>query len=79
MVIGQPQILAEALRKIGFQKLQSEAMPGYRVLGWINWDPHPPIYFRVDRLEQMESPVRVSHPLIQSAKDTINGFRAALV
>jgi len=79
MVIGQPQVLAEALRKIGFQKLQSETMPGYRLLGWINWDPHPPIYFRVDRLEQMESPVRVSHPLIQSAKDTINGFRAALV
>jgi len=78
MVIGQPQVLAEALTKIGFHRLQFETMPGYKILGWINWDPHPPIYFRVNRLENMKTPVRVMHPLIQSAKDTVNGLRAAL-
>ncbi len=41
-------------------------------------DPHPPIYFRVNRLEKLETPVEIKHPLIQSAKDVINGFSATL-
>ena len=75
--IGQPQVLAEALRKIGFRKLQFERAPAYKIQGWINWDPHPPTYFRISRLEKLKTPVEVKHPLIQSAKDVINGFRAA--
>jgi len=78
MVIGQPEVLADALTKIGFRRLQFERMPGFRIQDWLNWDPHPPVYFRVNRLERMKAPVEVRHPLIQSAKDVINGFRAAL-
>ncbi len=76
--IGQPEVLAEALRKIGFRKLRFERMPAYRIQGWIGWDPHPPIYFRVSRLESLQEPDKVKHPLIQSIKDNISGFFDAI-
>ena len=75
--IGQPRILAEALEKIGFHRLQSERVPSYRILEWTGLDPHPPIYFRVSRLEKLQAPEEVKHPLIQSMKDNIRGFFAA--
>jgi len=77
IVIGQPQILALALEKIGFRRLLYERAPQYRFQEWISLEPHPPIYFRVARLEKLEVPVKIKHPLIQSAKDVINGFRAS--
>jgi heat shock protein HtpX len=78
MIVGQPKILAEALEKIGFKRLLYERVPAYRVQEWISLEPHPPIYFRVDRLEKLEVPVNVRHPLIKSAKDVTNGFFASL-
>lgn len=77
IVIGRPQILALALEKIGFRRLLYERAPQYRFQEWISLEPHPPIYFRVARLEKLEVPVKIKHPLIQSAKDVINGFRAS--
>ncbi|MCS4540993.1 MAG: M56 family metallopeptidase [Euryarchaeota archaeon] len=77
--IEQPQVLAEALRKIGFRKLQFERSPTYRIQSWITWDPHPPIYFRIGRLEKLKTPTKIKHLLFQSAKDCISGFRAALL
>jgi len=77
--IGNPKVLAGALRKIGFRRLQFERSPSYRFQDWITWDPHPPLYFRVARLEKMEkAPMEVKHTLFQSAKDCIHGFFAAL-
>ncbi len=35
---------------------------------------NPPIYFRVNQLEKLKTSVEINHPLIQSAKDAINGF-----
>lgn len=78
MKIGKPHVLAEALRKIGFQRLKLERSAATRVPGWVNWDPHPPLYFRIDRLEQLKSPLDIEDPLIQSAKDVFNGFKRAL-
>lgn len=78
MKIGQPKVLAEALRKIGFYRLREERLPRYRLMGWTRWDPHPPLYFRIDRLEAMGGPPRVNRPLAQSAKDVFRGFTAAL-
>ncbi|MGQ9718563.1 MAG: M48 family metallopeptidase [Nitrososphaerales archaeon] len=78
MRLGQPQVLAEALRKIGFRRLQFERTPTRRVQSWLGLNPHPPIYFRVDRLRRLDNPERVKHPLFQSIKDVINGFRSAL-
>ncbi len=72
--IGQPEVLAESLRKIGFNRLQMERSSS-NILRWLAWDPHPPLYFRIERLDKMKTPVKVKHPLIQSAKDVINGFK----
>jgi len=72
--IGQPKILAEALRKIGFVRLIYERTPSYRFQEWLGFDPHPPIYFRVSRLEQLKEPEKLKHPLIESIKDNIKAF-----
>jgi heat shock protein HtpX len=75
MAIGQPKVMAESLRKIGFQRLQAEKAS--RLRSWFRWDTHPPLYFRIERLERMTVPVVVKHPLLQSARDVLGGFRAA--
>jgi heat shock protein HtpX len=77
MVVGNPQVLAGSLEKIGFQRLLYERTPSYRVQEWLGLDPHPPIYFRVDRLETLQ-PGAVQSPLIQSIKDVTKGFIATL-
>ncbi len=74
IVIGQPRILAESLEKIGFRRLVYERAPSFRIQEWLSLDAHPPIYFRVDRLQKIEVPLKVKYPLIQSMKDVIRGF-----
>jgi len=74
IVMGQPGVLAEALEKIGFKRLLNERVPAFRLQEWISMEPHPPTYFRVNRLEKLETPVKIKHPLIQSAKDVTKGF-----
>jgi heat shock protein HtpX len=78
ITIGQPTVLAEALRKIGFQRLQYERLRTNKILDWIGWDTHPPIYFRIGRLEKLEFPDKIRHLFIQSIKDNTRGFIAAL-
>jgi heat shock protein HtpX len=75
--IGTPQVLAGALRKIGFKRLGMEKAQSVRVQTWLGFDPHPPIYFRVNRLEKLQTPVKVKHPMLTSIKDCINGFFAS--
>lgn len=76
--IGQPAVLAGALEKIGFQRLLYERTPSFRIQEWVGFDPHPPIYFRVHRLEKLKPPVKIKYPLIQSIKDVFSGFFASL-
>jgi len=76
-MVGTPQILANSLEKIGFQRLLYERTPSFRIQEWLGLDPHPPIYFRVDRLEKLSSE-KIKHPLLQSIKDVIKGFIATL-
>ena len=78
MVIGKPKVLADALEKIGFQRLLYERMPSFRVQEWLSMDPHPPIYFRIDRLQHLEQSFQIKHPLIQSAKEVTRGFLHSL-
>jgi len=75
LMIGTPLVLAGSLEKIGFQRLLYERTPSYRFQEWLGLDPHPPIYFRVDRLEKL-TPEKMRHPLIQSIKDVTKGFVA---
>lgn len=76
--MGKPEVLASALEKIGFQRLLYERTPSFRLQEWVGLDPHPPIYFRVNRLEQLKAPEKVKHPLIQSIKDVVAGFRNSI-
>ena len=78
IMIGQPGILAGSLEKIGFQRLLYERTPSFRVQEWVGFDPHPPIYFRVNRLEKLKTPVKIRYPLIQSIKDVTSGFIQSL-
>jgi len=50
MVVGDSKPLASALRKIGWRKLLAEIRGKGRA--WLKIDPHPPLYFRVERLER---------------------------
>jgi heat shock protein HtpX len=72
--IGNPTILAEALEKIGFQRLLYERSSTFRIQEWLGLDPHPPIYFRLRRLKDLDSSKQIEHRLIQSIKDVVKGF-----
>ena len=76
--MGKPKVLAGALEKIGFQRLLYERTPSFRIQEWLGLDPHPPMYFRVARLEQLEAPEKVKRPLLQSIKDVLAGFRDSI-
>lgn len=78
MKIGEPHVLAEALRKIGYNRLLAERIAPTRFPNWINFDPHPPIYFRIDRLEKMKTPIKVKNPFLRSVKDVFHGFKRTL-
>jgi heat shock protein HtpX len=78
ITMGKPHVLAGALEKIGFQRLLYERTPSFRVQEWLGLDPHPPIYFRVNRLEKLKAPEKIKRPLIQSIKDVISGLRDSL-
>jgi heat shock protein HtpX len=78
IMMGQPKIMANALEKIGFQRLLFERTPSFRLQEWVGLDSQPPIYFRVERLSKLSEPVMVKHPLIQSMREVIKGFAASL-
>ncbi len=72
--IGHPEVLAGALRKIGFRKIQIERLKYSRIGNWLGMDPHPPVTFRVTRLENLGDPSKIKHPFIRSMIDCINGL-----
>src|SRR4030066_1314406 len=74
IMMGQPQVLAEALEKIGFQRLLYARAPSFRIQEWGGLDPHPPLYFRINRLEKLKAPVKIRYPLLRSIKDVLSGF-----
>jgi heat shock protein HtpX len=77
IMMGQPNVMARALEKIGFHRLLFERVPSFRLQEWVGLDSHPPIYFRVDRLESLGNST-IKHPLIQSIRDVLRGFVATL-
>ncbi len=77
IMMGQPKVMATALEKIGFHRLLFERTPSFRLQEWVGLDSHPPIYFRVDRLESLGD-TTIKHPLIQSIRDVVRGFVATL-
>jgi heat shock protein HtpX len=78
IMMGHPKILAGALEKIGFRRLLFERTPSFRLQEWVGLDTHPPIYWRVEQLEKLVEPVQIKHPLIESIRGVLRGFRATL-
>jgi heat shock protein HtpX len=81
-VIGQPKVMAEALRKIAFRRLfplykREPSFRGYRRSEWLRFDPHPPAYFRIAQLEGLEEPEKIEHTFLKSIRDAIRGFLRA--
>ncbi|MDH5362821.1 MAG: M48 family metalloprotease [Aigarchaeota archaeon] len=76
--MGRPEILAGALRKIGYRRIQLERFQSNRLGSWLGWNPHPPVSFRVERLESLTDPQNIRHPFIQSIKDCVRGLIAEL-
>jgi len=70
--------LSNALMKIGFRRLFYERYRGYRIQRWLGWDPHPPIYFRVLRLENLKLDGKPKSLLLKSARECISGFISTL-
>ena len=75
IMMGQPKIMGKALEKIGFHRLLFERTPSFRLQEWVGLDSHPPIYWRVARMEKLDEPVQVKHPLLQSIREVFGGFR----
>ncbi|RLI36828.1 heat-shock protein HtpX [Candidatus Bathyarchaeota archaeon] len=78
MKVGRTDTLAIALRKIGFRKLQFERTPSNLISSWLGMDPHPPISFRIARLESISNLSEVKHPFLRSMVDCVHGLLAAL-
>jgi len=80
VVFGNPEALSSALTKIGFRQLYREKYnPGAKLFDWFQFDPHPPIYFRVARLSKYSGKQgQVRHTLLVSIRDIIVGFFSAL-
>lgn len=81
-IIGQPTVLAEGLRKIGYRRLfplykREPAFQGYRRSEWLRFDPHPPAYFRIAQLESLEEPEKIENTFLTSIKNVIKGFLRA--
>jgi heat shock protein HtpX len=78
IVTREPQLLADALEKIGFKRLLFERAPSYRVQEWTSLDPHPPIYFRVNRLRKLKDITNIRYPFFRSAKEVTRGFLSSI-
>ncbi|MEM3403834.1 MAG: M48 family metalloprotease [Nitrososphaeria archaeon] len=76
--IGQPKALAEALKKIGFIRLLYSRSSSSQIQEWLSFEPHPPTYFRIRRLERLERSEEIKHPLLRSMKDNILDFISIL-
>ncbi len=78
LVMRKPKVMAESLKKIGFRRLvltERFLEPGGSRLGeWIRFDPHPPLYFRIQRLESLDLENPPRHPFLSSVRAVLSGF-----
>jgi heat shock protein HtpX len=49
--------------------------PGVSRFGeWLRFDPHPPMYFRIQRLESLDLNNPPKHPFLSTVKAVTKGF-----
>lgn len=78
IILGKPRVMAESLKKIGFRRLVLEERflePGVSRFGeWMRFDPHPPLYFRIERLESLDLTNPPKHTFLSSIRAVTRGF-----
>jgi heat shock protein HtpX len=78
IILGKPKVMAESLKKIGFRRLVLEEkflQPGVSRFGeWMRFDPHPPLYFRIERLENLDLGNPPKHTFLSSVRAVARGF-----
>ncbi len=78
IILGKPKVMAEALKKIGFRRLIFEERflePDVSRFGeWLRFDPHPPLYFRIQRLEKLDLANPPKHTFLNSIRAVASGF-----
>ncbi len=78
LILGKPKVMAESLKKIGFRRLVFEERflePNVSRLGeWLKFDPHPPLYFRIQRLESLDLNNPPKHTFLSSIRAVASGF-----
>lgn len=78
IILGKPKVMAESLKKIGFRRLVLEERflePNVSRFGeWMRFDPHPPLYFRIQRLESLDLANPPKHTFLSSVRAVGSGF-----
>ncbi|MHA1918075.1 MAG: M48 family metallopeptidase [Candidatus Ranarchaeia archaeon] len=78
LVLGESKNLSSGLRKIGYIRLLPlrKKFFGKRVnlSEWFYPDPHPPLAYRIDRLDEMDFNENINHTFIRSIKDVITAI-----
>ena len=56
-----PQVLADALIKIGYKRIQLERTLPIHIINGLRWNSHLPVSFRVRRLRRLDSVNKIKH------------------
>jgi heat shock protein HtpX len=80
-ILRDPQTMANSLKKIGFKRLMldSDFIEGRQTnLGkWLAFDPHPPLGFRIRRMENLDLNNVPKHTLLRSISDVFGGMSSS--
>jgi len=82
LILRDPKTMATSLKKIGFRRLSldSRFIEGRETSfgDWMAFDPHPPIGFRIRRLESLDPAKMPKHTFLRSVSDVFNGIKKAI-
>jgi heat shock protein HtpX len=73
VVTQEPRILAASLRKLGLYKYQSHVFERISAGEWVNWDTHPPLYYRIRTLDNFDTS-RTHRTQLEAIKGCVRGF-----
>ncbi|RJS82951.1 hypothetical protein CW706_06595 [Candidatus Bathyarchaeota archaeon] len=74
---GNPQVLADALIKIGYKRIQLERTLPIHIINGLRWNSHLPVSFRVRRLRRLDSVNKIKHHSSYRSKTTyVNWWKA---
>lgn len=80
-LLRDPQTMANSLKKIGFKRLllDSNFIEGKQTSfgDWLAFDPHPPLGFRIRRMESLDLNDVPKHTLLRSISDVFSGISSS--